>query len=59
MTGDDLSWFQIAVRALLVFALVSYAAVGAVRLFRRFGGVLSRRPRVVRTQRHRELMRRR
>jgi hypothetical protein len=59
MTGEDLNWFQIAVRVLFVAAVFSYAAVISVRLLGRLGGIFRRGPRVVRLGKYRELGRRR
>jgi len=59
MTGEDLNWFQIAVRVLFLAAVFSYAAVISVRLLGRLGGIFRRGPRVVRFGKYRELGRRR
>lgn len=56
MTGEDLNWFQIAVRVLFLAAVFSYAAVISVRLL---GGIFRRGPRVVRLGKYRALGRRR
>ncbi|NEW88337.1 cadmium ABC transporter ATPase [Rhodopseudomonas sp. WA056] len=59
MTGEDLNWFQIAVRILFLAALLSYVAVASVRLLRRLGGLIRNGPRVVRLGKSRALARRR
>ncbi|UYO48713.1 cadmium ABC transporter ATPase [Rhodopseudomonas palustris] len=59
MTGEDLNWFQIAVRVLFLAAVFSYAAVISVRLLGRLGSIFRRGPRVVRLGKYRELGRRR
>lgn len=57
MTGEDLNWFQIAVRVLFLAAVFSYAAVISVRLLGLLGGIFRRGPRVVRLRKYRELVR--
>lgn len=59
MTGEDLNWFQIAVRVLFLAAVLSSAAVISVRLLGRLGGIVRPGPRVVRLRKYRQLVRRR
>ncbi|RED36103.1 hypothetical protein BJ123_10836 [Rhodopseudomonas thermotolerans] len=59
MTGEELNWFQIAVRVLFLAALFAYAAIVGVRLLGRVAGLFRRGPRVVRLRKYRALVRQR
>ncbi|PZA10262.1 cadmium ABC transporter ATPase [Rhodopseudomonas palustris] len=57
MTGEELNWFQIAVRVLFLTALFAYAAIVGTRLLGRIASLFRRGPRVVRLRKYRELVR--
>lgn len=57
--SDIINLFRMALPVLSLIALTGFAVVGLALLFRQFSGLVPRRPRVVTTQRPRDLTRRR
>ncbi|MCP9629354.1 cadmium ABC transporter ATPase [Rhodopseudomonas palustris] len=55
--SELITLFQVAAPVLVLLALGVGLVMAAAVLIRRFGGLVSRRPRVVTTARHRELVR--
>lgn len=55
--SELITLFQVAAPVLVLLALGVCLVMAITLLIRRFGGLVSRRPRVVTTARHRELVR--